>query len=727
MPKATKKKKEKQADFSKAKLKLGKGKKVASNATDTSFKARSIALPGQEALSRALNLEEGAVLSEPTTANGLSLDEVLVRFRHPNAGVRKESIGGVKEILGQGVGRETGKVLRALGGLITDDDATVRKTLVGILEWYMSQLPISALSPHLPLLLLQTSSALSHIFPEIRLDACKLVHLFLRLVPSHVVGSWPYQPSNILEGLRLAVGLGGEKGVNSQIGRLTGGAKLVTMRAMREFVKCGIDEKGEGEAWKEGWVEGSQRGQGVQGRRRVVKDDVDLQLEGWVVGGKAWSAVEDGGSWEVGRLGADSGKGDEGGVVGVISQLYIQLHPLLQSTFLEAAPTAFSPSSTTSPSGEDIPLALCTTTASLTELLGRAILSRASSLPNAELKQVRACVSDFLKRMAAWFPFHSPRSQLPTPGGLTPGFELSLAYANLAVMLAPRPCALEFPQSLERGKKEVGWRERVKATEEAWRKMREMERVSKGKGKAGAADHWAMEEVAEWVDDVLSPNKDALAPALTPEAYTAILPIIWALIVQPPPSQSDQVDIPSSVGAAFLKHLSRQAATSNLREIGDEFLIAVISVHERRYPTLSFYVAQGSPLRAGVREWFDGLPRTLWEMGTKKEGASERLLRFLLDVGLKGQGSLEQPYSILDGKSFTTIAPQLAPLYHIQHHSRGSIPGPWTKLQTPSVKRLGLDVAKVWGEWDQEERLSDAVGRACSLAKESEWGVYWSR
>lgn len=57
MPKATRKKKEKQADFvvrnfmssvptnidlkeQKAKLKLGKGKKQASNTTDTSFKAR---------------------------------------------------------------------------------------------------------------------------------------------------------------------------------------------------------------------------------------------------------------------------------------------------------------------------------------------------------------------------------------------------------------------------------------------------------------------------------------------------------------------------------------------------------------------------------------------------------------------------------------------------------------------------------------------------------------
>jgi pre-rRNA-processing protein IPI1 len=44
MPKATKKKKEKAADFSKAKLKLGKGKKVPSNVIDTSFKARCVSL-----------------------------------------------------------------------------------------------------------------------------------------------------------------------------------------------------------------------------------------------------------------------------------------------------------------------------------------------------------------------------------------------------------------------------------------------------------------------------------------------------------------------------------------------------------------------------------------------------------------------------------------------------------------------------------------------------------
>jgi hypothetical protein len=45
MPKASKKRKDKAADFAKAKLKLGKGKQLPNNAIDTSFKARCPSSP----------------------------------------------------------------------------------------------------------------------------------------------------------------------------------------------------------------------------------------------------------------------------------------------------------------------------------------------------------------------------------------------------------------------------------------------------------------------------------------------------------------------------------------------------------------------------------------------------------------------------------------------------------------------------------------------------------
>lgn len=78
--------------------------------------AVAIALPGQQNLNRALTSA-----TEPTTAQGLTLDEVILRFRHPNAGVRKETLGGLKDIVSVNPQREVGQVVRALGGLVSDD------------------------------------------------------------------------------------------------------------------------------------------------------------------------------------------------------------------------------------------------------------------------------------------------------------------------------------------------------------------------------------------------------------------------------------------------------------------------------------------------------------------------------------------------------------------------------------------------------------------------------
>lgn len=108
----------------------------------------AIALPGQQPLERAAiqqdpssNFASTSAGAEPLTSSGLDLDEVLIRLRHPNAGVRRDSLGGVKEILKIRSGVEVGRVMRALGGMVADDDASVRKGLLGLLDWYFSITP----------------------------------------------------------------------------------------------------------------------------------------------------------------------------------------------------------------------------------------------------------------------------------------------------------------------------------------------------------------------------------------------------------------------------------------------------------------------------------------------------------------------------------------------------------------------------------------------------------
>jgi len=133
----------------------------------------------------------------------------------------------------------------------------VRKTLHEFLSWYLARLPPAALSPYLPLIQLQISSALSHIFPAIRIDACKLVELLLETHAADVISKWPAKSqveataasavmptsgSTIFDGLRLSAGLGEEKGASTQGGfRMTNASKLVILRTIKTFVAKALE------------------------------------------------------------------------------------------------------------------------------------------------------------------------------------------------------------------------------------------------------------------------------------------------------------------------------------------------------------------------------------------------------------------------------------------------------------------------------------------------------
>ena len=107
-------------------------------------------------------------------------------------------------------------------------------------------------------------------------------------------------------------------------------------------------------------------------------------------------------------------------------------------------------------------------------------------------------------------------------------------------------------------------------------------------------------------------------------------------------------DIPASVGLAFLHHLTRQSSTSAVRSLGDHFVYSMITVHEARHPQLPFFIPLRSPFRDQLKIWFERLPKTLWELGNRDEEATEGLLRFLLEVGLRGQAGFVAPFSLLD-------------------------------------------------------------------------------
>lgn len=149
----------------------------------------------------------------------------------------------------------------------------------------------------------------------------------------------------------------------------------------------------------------------------------------------------------------------------------------------------------------------------------------------------------------------------------------------------------------------------------------------------------------------------------------------------------------------------------------------LILAHEARFPKIPFFIPTTSPFRQGLREWFENLPKTIWEIGIKDPGATTRILEFLLVVGQRGPESMDEEYSILPRQVFGVVAARLGPWFWLDHPTKGGIKGPWTKLDR-EVKKAGLDVARIWGMWDTGGGLKKAVSQA---VEGDQWAkAYWS-
>ncbi|KAL0068383.1 rRNA processing protein [Marasmius tenuissimus] len=531
MPKSSKKRKDKAADFAKAKLKLGKGKQTPSNVIDTSFKARSIALPTQ---SITVEKDEDA----PTTRRRQTLDDLLSHLKHHNAGTRKDAVLGLKELV-------TDHLEVATSSFPVIVNATVR--LIGDEE---------DIVPHSSVFLLYTSSAQTHIFPEIRIDAVRFLNLLLESVPEAVVSGW--DTTGNTHGTRILAGYLGilnagtiYNDVDTPAATSTATSKLVVLQSLSTFLKIALGTHS-GEATPhqsmDGWFLSpsftdadahtafdSLLKLNRSGGRRLWKQRME-PTDDVFTGYLPFTARPEG--WGLDIDLEDASEGSRDLVRSLVSKLATSLHPTLVSMFMDCSATVFSPSDPPPETDLQLTLAVLSIASSLYSWL----LER-SGVPLSVVEELIA----LLNCMAPLFPFTpSGRRDLKVEQSFQ---ELNVQYCNLTSHLA---------LAAQTGTSTSQTRPATQAST-----SRSLKRSSK---LGDQIDH-----VRSYVLEVLGSGSER---PLTLAAYTSLLPTIWALINVKDESKGSSND----VFRALVEHGTRASSKSSLKKCSTEFIARLLLV-----------------------------------------------------------------------------------------------------------------------------------------------------
>ncbi|KAG1757489.1 hypothetical protein EDB19DRAFT_1901008 [Suillus lakei] len=739
MPKSSKKKKEKAVDFSKAKLKLGKGKQLPSNVVDTSFKARSIALPTQ-----SIAVEKDATL--PTTRRKQSFDDLVSLMKHYNANTRKDAILSFRELFESHPDIVESSMTILLGAcvrLIGDEDAGVRKTLLSFLSWLLPLVSKEDLIPHVPLLILFTTSAQTHIFPEIRIDAVRFLDLFLELVPESVVDGWiqgnPGHGKRVLEGYLgiLSAGTkygdteGALKATSTASVVLSSQSKLVVLKSLSAFLTHAVSRplRPSNNATSNldptavplpTWflAPSFRSARSFNAYERLFRSElVDCQPEldaehpqddficmpDFVAGplATAWSLNDLSGL----SLAQTESLTHLNSNTSSLIHLARTLYSTLLASYLDCAPVVFSPSANP-PEAE---LNLLAVTARIMRTLYGPILQDRFSLSLAEEETLCDELSTLLGYMTGYFPFRPAHREIKVEHAFQ---DLNVIYCELTALLVL--------VSFRRPSGDMSRKTRFQ-TSRSSASSSHVKHEGKLTLQAGL--------VRTYVTRLLlgEDNSGAqISRPLIPTMYTALLPTIWALLNRPKESHTrTQAEAPTdTVLSAMLDHAIRTTSNSAVKALTVEF-VARILLLETETDYCGQFDVRNTGAKEKFQEWILHLPRTLWEIGPHNLAASETVIRSLLRL-------LQRDSIMIKHEEIIGLQTRLTPFFMITHPVRGRLPGPFTKIPTssPLIRRLAVDLVvtilsvSTRSEGEERENLMIAVGSAVSGTLEE---GYWQQ
>ena len=129
----SKKKKNAKKDFQKVKLKVGKGKLAPSNATDTSFSAKSLNIIGQ--YSHSEHIDDGSDRPIKLLFNNL---------KNSNQSVRFASLAGLKELMSKSKSvNHIDELIKRIPIILSDEDKDIRSSGLEVVKIMLDSTDIS--------------------------------------------------------------------------------------------------------------------------------------------------------------------------------------------------------------------------------------------------------------------------------------------------------------------------------------------------------------------------------------------------------------------------------------------------------------------------------------------------------------------------------------------------------------------------------------------------------
>ncbi|KAH3679522.1 hypothetical protein WICPIJ_008597 [Wickerhamomyces pijperi] len=235
---SVRKKKEKQKDFQKAKLKVGKTKLKPTNHTDTSFVAKTISLPSQ------------SIVNKTSTTSTAEFEADLIKrlslTKHHANQTRKETLIYIEQHLPNEPTLYK-QILTAVVPLIIDQSRSVREALISLLT-AASEKQSNLMELHARSVILYIHSAMTHINSDIRNDSVKFLDILIKYGKDAVIRSawvktlkayfsllsWTLNDSK--QSVSLAI-------TTSSVTKTSSKSKGVILDSFVKFIKAGVQDE----------------------------------------------------------------------------------------------------------------------------------------------------------------------------------------------------------------------------------------------------------------------------------------------------------------------------------------------------------------------------------------------------------------------------------------------------------------------------------------------------